>query len=48
MKATNRYVVVSMFPDLDHIVPISRGGSDDLSNLQVLCRRCNSSKKDRI
>ena len=33
---------------IDHIVPISRGGSDDLSNLQVLCRRCNSSKKDRI
>lgn len=29
---------------LDFIWPRSRGGSDDLSNLQVLCYRCNAMK----
>lgn len=32
---------------IDHIVPLSRGGTDDLDNLRLLCRSCNSSKGDR-
>lgn len=29
---------------IDHIVPLSKGGSHDLSNLQLLHRKCNSEK----
>ncbi|MDA7550338.1 HIT domain-containing protein [Rhodobacteraceae bacterium] len=30
---------------VDHIVPRSRGGPDDLSNFQALCQTCNSNKR---
>ena len=30
--------------EIDHIVPKSRGGSDDLENLQLLCGHCNRTK----
>lgn len=33
---------------VDHVVPLSRGGTDDLSNLRFLCRSCNSRKKDHL
>ncbi len=31
---------------VDHIVPKARGGSDELSNFQALCMRCNTNKRD--
>ncbi len=33
--------------EADHIVPRSRGGTDDPDNLQALCYRCNAMKRDR-
>ena len=33
--------------DIDHIVPIARGGADVPDNMQALCFRCNRQKRDR-
>ena len=32
---------------IDHIVPRSKGGSDDMENLQLLYQACNSVKGNR-
>jgi 5-methylcytosine-specific restriction endonuclease McrA len=32
---------------MDHVIPLSRGGSNWPSNLRPACKHCNSSKKDK-
>ena len=34
--------------EIDHIIPVSKGGEGSDENLQVLCRSCNRSKSNKI
>jgi hypothetical protein len=34
--------------EFDHVIPVSKGGSNTEQNIQLLCRRCNNTKRDRI
>jgi 5-methylcytosine-specific restriction endonuclease McrA len=33
---------------LDHIVPLSKGGRHTLSNVMIMCHRCNSAKNNKL
>lgn len=33
---------------LDHVIPLNKGGTNDTSNIQLLCETCNLKKSDHI
>ncbi len=33
---------------VDHIMPLSKGGTDDVENLQCTCKMCNRLKSDML
>lgn len=34
--------------EIDHIIPVSRGGTDKIDNLQTLCIDCNREKRNKL
>lgn len=34
--------------ELDHMIPVARGGSNEIENLQTLCMSCNRGKRDSL
>ena len=33
---------------IDHLIPLARGGTNDLDNLQILCKSCNRKKAAKL
>lgn len=42
------YAEPNLLLEIDHIIPVSKGGLTVESNLQTLCWKCNRSKSDKI
>lgn len=34
--------------EFDHVIPVSKGGSNTARNIQILCEKCNREKSDNI
>lgn len=34
--------------EFDHVIPVAKGGGNTVNNIQLLCRRCNGKKGDRL
>lgn len=46
-RCGRRYASLDDF-EVDHIIPIARGGRNSVNNAQVLCRACNREKSDKL
>lgn len=44
----NTIICGNNYPSIDHIIPLSKGGTDDWNNLKLAHRWCNSVKRDIV
>ena len=42
------YLCGKPYEEIDHVIPLSKGGTDWPANLRPICKSCNSSKKDKL
>lgn len=43
------FVIDGFIPfEIDHIIPISKGGKNNKKNIRIICRRCNRKKGDNF
>lgn len=47
-KVQKQYIYAPNAAELDHIIPLSKGGLHAYDNVQTLCRACNGKKSDSI
>jgi len=46
--AISTHVEPHLLLEVDHIIPVSRGGTSSVENLQTLCWRCNRTKSNKL
>lgn len=44
----NTFIAGNYYPSIDHVIPISKGGTDDWNNIKLAHRICNSLKRDNM
>jgi hypothetical protein len=44
LRRVDRGSIKDVAPELDHIIPLSKGGEHSYRNTQCICRKCNSEK----
>ena len=42
----SKLIYMDAKPQIDHIVPLALGGTNDTTNFQLLCATCNANKRD--
>ena len=42
------YKEPNLLLEIDHIIPVAKGGCTEENNLQTLCWKCNRAKSDKI
>lgn len=44
----NTFIAGNYYPSIDHVIPISKGGTHEWNNIRLAHRICNSLKSDRL